>query len=215
MRRYRQNNLKHGHEHKRRRAGALACALVGTAMVLSVQVGCATTPPQRTTRLADADLTQAVLTVREQLAESAFLRARDGASPEARLVVRRVENLSTDRISIAEQWSLVSRVLAAPSMQQMLQSKRIAVQLPPEKVRLLERGGLRFAEFAQESWPTHMLEAQIASATRAGSLIGSRDADVRKEYYLLSFVIEEIQSRELVWQGTTEVAREVRGSVID
>ncbi|MDQ7013940.1 MAG: hypothetical protein Q9O74_08615 [Planctomycetota bacterium] len=188
---------------------------VATAIALSAAIGCATPPPQRTTRLADADLTQAVLTVREQLAESAFLRSRDETSPEARLVVRRVENLSTDRIAIAEQWSLVLRLLAAPNTQELLQNKRIVVQLPPEKVRLLERGGLRFDEFAQESWPTHMLKAQIASATRAGSLAGSRDADVRKEYYLLSFAIEEIQSRELVWQGTTEVAREVRGSVID
>ncbi len=215
MRRLRQSHQDYGREHTKERGGIALCVLVGAAFALSTAIGCATTPPQRTTRLADTDLTQAVLSVREQLAASAFLRSRDETSPEARLVVRRVENLSTDRISIAEQWSLVLRVLAAPNMQELLKNKRIAVQLPPEKVRLLERGGLRFAEFGSESWPTHMLEARIASATRAGSLTGSRDADVRKEYYLLSFAIEDIQSRELVWQGTTEVAREVRGSVID
>lgn len=130
-------------------------------------------------------------------------------------MIRRVENLSTDRIPEAEQWALVSRVLSAPAMQDTLRAKNITVQLPPEKVRLLENGGLTFGELGPESWPTHMLESQIASATRAGSAAGGRDADVRKEYYLLSFVIEEIQSRTLLWQGDTQVAREVRGSVID
>lgn len=213
MRRFQQEILKLGCEP--RRGGVIVGGLVGAVLTLGVQLGCVSTPRQRTTRLADSDLTQTVLTMRQQLAESAFLRSRDETSPEARLVVRRVENLSTDRIAEAEQWALVLRVLAAPGMQELLQNKRVSVQLPPEKVTLLERGGLRFAEFAQKSWPTHMLEAQIASATRAGSLTGSRDADVRKEYYLLSFAIEEIQSREVVWQGTTEVAREVRGSVVD
>lgn len=201
-------------ESRGRRATYRAAALCVAALVW-LAAGCASSPAQRTTRLADADLSQAVLTVRDQLVESAFLRSRDAGSPEARLVVRRVENLSTDRISEAEQWSLVSRVLAAEGMHDLLRSKNISLQLPPEKARLLERGGLTFGEFGEESWPTHLLEAQIASATRAGSLTGGRDADIRKEYYLLSFAVEEVQSRALVWQGTTEVAREVWGSVVD
>lgn len=215
MRGFHKHLTVRGLKHTDRRARRAARQLAITAAMLSVSAGCASTPTQRTTRLADADLTQAVLEVRGQLAESGFLESRSETSPEARLVIRRVENLSTDRISEAEQWSLVSRVLAAPGMQDLLRAKNITMQLPPEKVRLLERGGLTFGEFEQESWPTHMLEAQIASATRAGSLVGGRDADVRKEYYLLSFVVEEIQSRQLVWQGTTELAREVKGTVID
>lgn len=215
MRRSQHNTRKQRPMRLRRGARRMMALPAAATLLLGVAGGCATTPGPRTTRLADADLTQAVLTVRDQLAGSAFLTSRDAGSPEARLVVRRVENLSTDRIPEAEQWSLVSRVLAAEGMQDLLRSKIITVQLPPEKVRLLERGGLTFGEFQQESWPTHLLEAQIASATRAGSLTGGRDADIRKEYYLLSFTIEEVQSRALLWQGTTEVAREVWGSVVD
>ena len=42
-------------------------------LLLSVAGGCAGTPGPRTTRLADADLTQAVLTIRDQLAGSAVV----------------------------------------------------------------------------------------------------------------------------------------------
>ena len=177
--------------------------------------GCATTPKPRTTRLADADLTQAVLDVRQQLSESRFLAERSGDSPEARLVLRRVENLSTDRISVAEQWSLAARVLGDPGMRELLRAKHITVQLPPEKIALLEHSGLEFPDLAPESGATHLLASQIASGTRAGALAGGRDADIRKEYYLLSFVIEDLQGREVLWQGSAELAREAEGTVVD
>ncbi|MBK7404237.1 MAG: hypothetical protein IPJ41_06285 [Phycisphaerales bacterium] len=188
---------------------ALAACLAG------VLAGCAATRPQRSTRLADSDLTQAVLSMRQQLADSRFLQERDDASPEARLVLRRVENLSSDRIPIAEQWSLASRVISDPGMQALLRSKRVVVQLPPEKVALLERGGMEFPDLSPEHEPTNLLEAQIASGTRAGSLAGGRDADIRKDYYLLTFVLEDLQGREVLWQGTAELAREAQGSLVD
>lgn len=194
--------------------GAWCIPMVG-AVAACVLAGCNTAPKARSTRLADADLTQAVLSVREQLAASRFLRERDGSSPAARLVVRRVENISMDRIPPAEQWSLVSRVLSHRGMQELLRSRNIEVQLPPEKVRLFEEEGLEFPDMLAEDEPTHVIEAQIASGTRAGSLARSRDADIRKEYYLVSFTIEELDSREVLWQGSAEIAREAEGTIVD
>lgn len=193
-----------------------ACSLLAALTLSSATVGaCSSTRPSRSTRLVDADLTQAVLDLRDQLADSRFLAERSADSPEARLVLRRVENLSTDRIPPAEQWSLAARVIGDPGLRELLRSKRVSVQLPPEKVALLERAGLDFPDLEPESWPTHLLSSQIASGTRAGSTHGGRDADIRKEYYLITFVIEDLQQREVFWQGTAELAREAEGTVID
>lgn len=188
---------------------------LAVAACLAAQVACSGTRAARTTRLADADLTDAVLEIRQQLADSRFLAERSDDSPPARLVLRRVENLSTDRVPVAEQWSLAARVLADAGMQELLRRKGITVQLPPEKVALLERAGLEFPDLEPERLPTHLLASQIASGTRAGSLAGGRDADIRKEYYLISFVIEDLQGRELLWQGAAELAREAEGTVVD
>jgi len=201
---------------------------VGMWLSIPLLLGCATSTPH-TTRLADADLTQVVLDMRAQLGESDFLAHRTADSPEARLVLRRVENLSTDRITIAEQWSLAARVLSEPEMQHLLRSKNVILQLPPEKIRLLEtygqstsnpQSGTLFPSLQPENQPTHLLRSQIASATRAGAVETSRSlhtpqTNIRKEYYLLTYVIEDLQSRELLWQGTAELAREAEGTVVD
>ncbi len=219
-------------------AGFRITSFIAVAMLFSLSsLGCTATPSPRTTRLADADLTQVVLEMRAQLGESDFLSQRTAESPEARLVLRRGENLSTDRISIAEQWSLAARVLSEPEMQHLLRSKQITIQLPPEKIRLLEtsgqsisgpQSGPRLPDLTPENAPTHLLRSQIASATRAGALLGlglsgpgqrSIRADpktnIRKEYYLITFVIEDLQTRELLWQGTAELVREAEGTVVD
>lgn len=189
-----------------------AGALLGIGIALS---GCGAPAHARSTRLSNSDLTQAVLEIREELASSRFLRERGADAPEARLFLRRVENLSSDRIPPAEQWSLASRVIAHPGMQELLRSRNIAVQLPPERVALLERGGLEFPALSTEDRPTHAMRAVIASGTRAASLAGGRGADVRKEYYLITFVITDLQEREVLWQGDAELAREAEGSLID
>lgn len=220
--RWRTSQQSRGRKHAERAAQAHQAARLtrGAARTIPLALllllpACASTRAARTTRLADADLTQAVLSIRQQLADSRFLAERSADSPEARLVLRRVENLSTDRIPVAEQWSLASRVIGDPAMQELLKSKHITLQLPPEKIALLERGGLEFPDLEPESWPTDILSSQIASGTRAGSLTGGRDTDIRKEYYLISFTIEDLQQRTILWQGTAELAREAEGTVVD
>jgi hypothetical protein len=190
----------------------IGVALAGVGGAVS---GCASAAQAKTTRLAHSDLEQAVLEIRAELSESRFMAERGPDSPEARLVLRRVENVSTDRIPASEQWSLASRVIAHPGMQELLRSKNVAVQLPPERIAMLERGGIEFPDLEPEDRPTHLMRAQIASGTRAASLAGGRRADIRKEYYLISFAIEDLQEREVLWQGDAELAREVQGSVID
>lgn len=198
-----------------RRGFILAGVVLAGAALLLGAPGCASAAQARTTRLASADLDQAVLELRDELAASRFLAGRGGGSEPVRLVLRRVENISSDRVPVAEQWSLASRVISHPGMQEMLRARNVLVQLPPEKIALLERGGLEFPALEPEDRPTHVMRAQIASGTRAASLAGGRAADIRKDYYLVTFVVEDLTSREVLWQGDAELAREAEGSLID
>ncbi len=192
--------------------------LCGVVLCLSLLLcisGCATTAQARTTRLTDADLQQAVQHLRDQLADSRWLRERDSSSPPARLVVRKVENLSSDRIPIAEQWSLVLKLISHQGVQDLFRHKHIIVQLPPEKVEMLESHGFSFPALKTEDQPTLVMRAQIASASRLGSRNGHARADIRRDYYLLSLTIEDLATRTVLWQGQTELSREARGSLDD
>lgn len=191
--------------------GRVAAAVFGL-----LAAGCASTPRRdASTRLRWEDVDVAVNDVRDQLAESDFLAGRGEDAGAVRLVLRRVENISSDRIPVGEQWSMVSRVVSHRGMQELLRERGVTIQLPPEKVALLEREGFDVPALEPEHSPTHAMRAQIASATRAGAESGGGPADVRKDYYLITFTIEDLQGREVLWQGASEFAREARGVLID
>lgn len=191
------------------------CVGILSLSVLVCTSGCATTAQAHSTRLTDADLQQAVLQLRDQLAASRWLLERDTSSPPDRLVVRKVENLSSDRIPMAEQWSLVLKLISHRGVQDLLKRKHIIVQLPPEKVEMLEAHGFSFPQLTTENQPTMVMRAQIASASRLGARDGQAQADIRRDYYLLSMTIEDLTTRAVLWQGQTELSREARGSLDD
>ncbi|GIK19560.1 MAG: hypothetical protein DYG93_02510 [Leptolyngbya sp. PLA2] len=172
-------------------------------------------PSKQTTRLRHSDLALAGAEMREQLATATFLEGRTPESPPIRIVIRRLENLSSDRVPIAEQWAMVSGLIADRGVQQAARERGVVFQLPPEKASLLRETGVEYPDLLPEHYPTHVLRASIRSLVRGGAVRGSGPADVRKDVYLISYEVEEIDSREVVWQADVEFAREAKGLLVD
>jgi len=169
----------------------------------------------RTTRLRHGDLSLAVGEMREAFATARFLEGRAPDSPPMRIVIRRLENLSSDRVPVAEQWAMVSGLISDAGVQAAARERGVVFQLPPEKASLLRETGLEFPELLPEHNPTHVMRASIRSLVRGGAVRGRGPADVRKDVYLISYEVEEIGSREVVWQAGVEFAREARGLLVD
>ncbi|MCW5776470.1 MAG: hypothetical protein KIS87_08540 [Phycisphaeraceae bacterium] len=170
---------------------------------------------KQTTRLRHGDLALAGAEMRERFAAARFLEGRTPDSPPMRIVIRRLENLSSDRVPIAEQWAMVSGLIADRGVQQAARERGVVFQLPPEKAALLRETGVEYPALLPEHNPTHVLRATIRSVVRGGPTRGTGPADVRKDVYLISYEVEEIDSREVVWQADVEFAREARGLLVD
>lgn len=187
-----------------------AVALMFAAAVLA---GCAT-PERGSTRLTHADFDDTVQAMVTSLASSKFLAGRTPDSPQIRIVTNKVENLTSDVITAAEQWMLIARVQAAFPVQELAQKKNIVFQIPPEEAALLREKGFD-SPLNPEHEPTHLMIAVFRSSTSAGSRSSAGFADVRKEYYFVEYTIIEIKSRKTAWSGSFEFAREASGLLID
>lgn len=163
-------------------------------------------------RASDLDVTHQQVAF--QLASSGFLAGRRGDSPPIRIVIRRVENLTSDVLPPAELWMAVARVQGSLPVQDLARERNIVFQLPPEEVAALRRAGFE-VPLTPENRPTHALRAVFRSSTRSGSSSGRRDTDTRKEYYFLEYMIVNLATRELEWEGSFEFAREASGLVVN
>ncbi len=151
--------------------------------------------------------------MRDSLAGSAFLAGRHAGSPRAVIVLNRVENLSSDVISTAEQWMLVARVRSALPIREMARQRHIVFQITPERYELLREAGFE-GPLENPMPPTHVMAATIRSARRSGRV----EADVtdrRAEYYHLEYRITEVRSRIVVWSDGFDLKRQAAGRVID
>ncbi|MCL4742764.1 MAG: hypothetical protein KJZ54_11255 [Phycisphaerales bacterium] len=191
--------------------------LLSLCLVVACVLGaCAATgSSSRTTRLRHGDLSLAVAEMRERFATAGFLEGRTPDSPPMRIVIRRLENLSSDRVPVAEQWAMVSGLIADAGVQAAARERGVVFQLPPEKAALLRETGREYPALLPEHNPTHIMRASIRSLVRGGAVRGRGPADVRKDVYLISYEVEEIDSREVVWQAGVEFAREARGRLVD
>jgi len=105
---------------------ALVLLLAG---VLAGAGACSSGP--RSTRFTAADLVLTTDELREALASSSFLASRDGDSPRAVLMPLEFENGSNERVSRVDQWAMMTRVLHAPGMIELLADHNVAVRMPP------------------------------------------------------------------------------------
>jgi len=147
------------------------------------------------------------------------MAGRTAQSPVIRLVPRGLENQSSDRISTADQWVAVSRVLFDPGMQRLLAEKNIILQMPPDEMARVRRvSGLvapGSVEVREDPEPaTHVLRAVIRSLTRVGSETDTR-ANRRKEVFVVDYEITDVTTRQIVWTAETTFARIAHGLVAD
>lgn len=194
--------------------------LIGVAAVAAVGLlglGCAA--PARTTLLKPSDLVLNTQTVVEQLARSDFLRSREGGTATPIVISPEpLENLSDNRLSSGDQWVAMARVLLNPQMIELLRAHNARVQMPQLKSEAIARAGLTINEPPAQVAPTHLFRGTLRSLARAASASGgtvASEATQRRDTFVFEYVIVEIQSRQIVWSGQSEVARLAHGSLID
>lgn len=183
---------------------ALACVCLGA---------CAPSPASRTTRLQAEDVLDAAVSVREQLAQSAFVRGAR-AQPAVLLPVM-ATNRSDDRLTEGERWIVTSGVARNPEVLALFERSGIAVQVPPIDPDLLRRYGLDPEANASANAPTHLFTAEVASIARAADVGGAGGLDERRDTYVVRYQIVEMDGRRVVWTGSAELARRASGLLID
>lgn len=189
-------------------------ARFGWGGMAAVLLTCCAGPAPRSTRLTAADLTDVVEKMRTSLAASDFLAARDSGSERVVIVINRVENLTSDVLSRAEQWMLVARVRAALPIQRLARQKNVALQIAPERHAMLKDAGFT-GDLGPEDAPTHVLGATYRSARRAARGTATHMTDRRAEYYYFEYRITDLRRRDVVWTDSFEIKREAVGLAID
>ncbi|MBL0928371.1 MAG: hypothetical protein IBJ11_12100 [Phycisphaerales bacterium] len=182
-------------------------------LMLGLLAASCAAPPARTTRLRASDFEVSAAEMAQSLAASEWLAGRTAASEPARVVTNKVENLTTDVITPAEQWMVVARAVSALPITELGRAKNISFQLPPERVADLRAAGFP-TELAPEDRATHVMTATFRSSTRLARL-ASGLTDARKEYYQVEYRLTDVRTRELKWTGLFEFAREARGKLVD
>lgn len=193
--------------------GRLSVALVVLTAGLG---GCSSAP--RTTLLGPSDIELNTVQVAEQLASSDFVLNRPADAPPVVLHPEPMENLSDNRLSSADQWAAMSRVLFDPRVIELLRAHNVRVQLPRLKCDDLARAGVEASVETEAERPTHVFRSRLTSMTRAGADSGEEvtsSSARRKDWFTFEYTIVDLQTRQIVWNGSTELARSAHGSFID
>ena len=186
-----------------------AAAVLVLAMLLS---GCAS--QSRTTRMTSADLIESTEHMAQSLAGSDLLAGRSPASPPMVITINRVQNLSSDVISLSEQWMVVARVRNAMPIQELSQKRNVLFVIPPEQQQMLREAGYD-ADLGKPSLqPTHVMTATFLSAARAGQN-NKGLTEVRTDLYYLEYSIFDLESRQVAWSDRFEFKRQASGIMID
>lgn len=183
--------------------------LGGSAVLLTA--GCSSA---QSTRLTASDFDQTIEKMVQSLAASDFLRERQPDSPQAWVVINKVENLTTDIIPVAEQWMLVARLQSSVPIKHLAQTKNVRFQITPERHEMLRQAGFT-DELITPPTVTHTLAAVFMSAPRAARDGKGGQLTSRSDFYYLEYSLLELETREVVWTDTFEIKREARGLAID
>ena len=186
------------------------------AAAAAVLPACATPAEQRSTLLRASDLQLSTSAMVRDLSQSPLLAGRGpDAQPSIILRPQPMENRSDTRLSAGDQWAAWALVLTSPGMLDLLRSRNVLVQMPPLETARIARAGLTINEPAATIAPTHLFRATVRSLARAASDSGRGPATARRDLYLFEFTIVDAATRQIVWAGTSEVARLAHGSLVD
>ncbi len=171
----------------------------------------------KSTVIRSADFDAATQEMVSSLAASDFLRDRTPDSPLAIITINKVENLTSDPIPPGEQWMLMARLQGALPIRELGKRKNIRFQIPPERQLLASEGGYRgdFTDPTAQTPATHVMKATFRSSTRVARTKSHSLVNDRVDYYTMQYVIESIQTREIVWTYSFEFKRQARGLAID
>lgn len=153
--------------------------------------------------------------LRQGLADSSFLTTRDAESPPLVLLPLEFENGSNERLSRVDQWAMITRVLHAPGMIELLDEHNVRVRIPLEQEPLFARFDLAEEmdeiEFSSSDEPvTHAFKMSLQSMTRRGD-----EGPSRKDVYLVLVEIQDLETRQVVWSEFTDVTRVAHSSILD
>jgi hypothetical protein len=195
------------------RAFRIAAALTISLAPLASLTGCAA--PSRTSTYDSAALLSSAESVREAFASSTFLSGRTPSSPEIRLLVDKLENFSSERLTRTDQLATVWRVVSDDGVLDLLRQRNVRVYFAPRDDDALARVvGANYRNWSSPDKPTHILNARFNSITRGSSLSGSL-TDQRADDFLLNFNIIEDASGAQLWSHTARFKRSSFGTQVD
>ena len=179
-----------------------------------VLAGCASTVTTRSSRMTVDDLNAMAGAMAQSLAKSDAICSRTADSPAWVISIDKVLNLSSDVMTEAEQWFVISKLRSSLPLQSLAKERNITFVIPAEQVRKMRRDpnldtrGAGGQGFGAERKPTHQMTATFHSATRA-------DATNRTDLYYCEFEIIEFATAIPVWTEKFEYKRGAVGHVWD
>jgi len=196
-----------------RRAAITRSLIAASLCTFALSAGCA--GPSRTSTYDSAALLSSAESVREAFASSTFLAGRNASSPEIRLLVDKMENFSSERLTRTDQLATVWRVVSDDGVLELLRQRNVRVYFAPRDDDAMARVvGANYRAWSSPDRPTHILNARFNSITRGQSLAGSL-TDRRDDDFLLNFNVIEDATGAQLWSHTARFSRASVGTQVD
>lgn len=154
--------------------------------------------------------------VRQSLAGSEFLKGRTPQSPEIRLLCDRLENFSSDRLSVTDRLAAVWALVSDDGMLELLRERNVKVYFAPRSDDALGAViGPDWRKWSSPQEPTHVLSARFFSMVRDSSSTPGQLADARTDDFTVSFAIVDNATGAQAWSGQARYRRTSKGLQID
>jgi hypothetical protein len=181
------------------------------AVVTLVCGGSGCVAPQRTTRMTADDLDAMSHALAASLAASDVLAGRTGDSPLWVISISKVQNLSSDVMTDAEQWSVMARLRGSLPIGALWDQKNVRFVIPADRLDVLRDYGELdevSGPLGSQRRPTHQMTATFRSITRA-------DSQYRTDLYYCEFSLIDLAAGQPVWSDRFEYKRAAAGHVLD
>ena len=154
--------------------------------------------------------------VRQSLASSEYLKGRTPQSPEIQLLCDRLENFSSDRLSVTDRLAAVWALVSDDGMLELLRERNVKVYFAPRSDDALGAViGPNWRNWSSPQEPTHVLSARFFSMVRDSSSTPGQLADARTDDFTVSFAIVDNASGAQAWSGQARYRRTSKGLQID
>ncbi|KAA0214800.1 MAG: hypothetical protein DYG94_10660 [Leptolyngbya sp. PLA3] len=174
--------------------------LVVALAVMGASLGACGGQQVRTTRIAAEDFADVAAAVAAQLQASDALHDRGPDDEPWVIAIDRVQNLSSDVISLSEQWWLMAKLRSSLPMRTLSTERAVKFVIPAEHLEAVRARDPELGEAAVERAPTHRMGAVFRSVTRVGQ-------NGRTDLYQVDFDLVSLGDGQLEWSGSYEFKR--------